>query len=535
MAYDVIIRRANVVDGTGRPPRHADVAIQDGLIAAVDDLRSAQAAVTINASGRVVCPGFIDIHGHSDVSMFDDPGAESKVHQGITTDVVGNCGQSPFPCGKLDPADLQRVVSMTQPGSQLAYDWRDLDGWAQALEGSGISLNVVPQVGHNTLRLAAGAVENRPANSEELECMKRLVSEAVEQGAVALTTALTGPPAMHASPEEIATLAAEAGRYEHAFYASHARLLAGWHFDAVDEAIAVGQLTGIPVQYSHIAIIDLRHHGGSAEMVGRMEEARSHGVDVRYDVYPYTAGAAGVSSVMPLWAQEGGVRALLARLDDPTDRKRIANELGSGFWGGIPLPWDKYVITKSTKESLMHYVGWAWTDIAADRGKSPVDALIDIAREDVFMEGVLHVRSEDDVRYFLQHPLSMIGSDGTAMAPDGLWRKTKPHPRTYGCYPRILGRYVREYGLLSLEEAVKKMTSDPADRLGIATRGRVSPGKAADLVVFDPDVVLDRATWEDPHCYPTGISDVFVNGVRVVENGTHTQVRPGRVLRRGLA
>ena len=165
MAYDVIIRRANVVDGTGRPPRHADVAIQDGLIAAVDDLRSAQAAVTINASGRVVCPGFIDIHGHSDVSMFDDPGAESKVHQGITTDVVGNCGQSPFPCGKLDPGDLQRVVSMTQPGSQLAYDWRDLDGWAQALEGSGISLNVVPQVGHNTLRLAAGAVENRPANS----------------------------------------------------------------------------------------------------------------------------------------------------------------------------------------------------------------------------------------------------------------------------------------------------------------------------------------------------------------------------------
>jgi N-acyl-D-aspartate/D-glutamate deacylase len=177
----------------------------------------------------------------------------------------------------------------------------------------------------------------------------------------------------------------------------------------------------------------------------------------------------------------------------------------------------------------------SWEEISADWGKSPVDTLIEITQEDVFMEGVLHVRSEGDVRYFLQHPLSMIGSDGTAMAPDGLWGQAKPHPRTYGCYPRILGRYVREYGLLSLEEAIKKMTSDPADRLGISTRGQVSPGKAADLVVFDPDTVLDRATWEDPHRYPTGITDVFVNGARVVENGVHTQVRAGRVLRRGLA
>ncbi len=200
-------------------------------------MKAAQAEVTLYASGRVVCPGFIDIHGHSDVSLFEDPGAESKVYQGITTDVVGNCGQSPFPCGRIEPADLQRVIPMTQPGSQLAYNWMDLDGWAQALEGNGISLNVVPQVGHSALRQAAHAVENRPAIPEELEYMKRLVAEAFEQGAVALTTALTGPPAMHASPEEIAELAAEAGRYEHAFYASHARLLAGWHFNAVDEAI----------------------------------------------------------------------------------------------------------------------------------------------------------------------------------------------------------------------------------------------------------------------------------------------------------
>ena len=534
MAFEKVLAGGSVIDGTGAKAYRADVAVAAGRIAAVGDLAAAERAETIDASGRVVCPGFIDVHAHSDVSLFDDPGGECKAYQGVTTEVVGNCGSSAFPAGLLSPAELQAVAPVhVIDGSGVRYAWSDFDGWATALERRGISLNVVGQIGHGTLRQAAKATRNRPANDEELAVMKRLVAEAVEQGAVALTTALTGPPAMAAPAGEIAALAAEARRFPGAFYATHARLHNGNHFNAVDEAIEIGELTGIAVQYSHIALIDTRHHGEGGEMVRRMEAARERGVDVLYDVYPYTAGACGITGVLPLWAQEDGPAAVRRRLEDPETCARMAAEVARGFWGGVPLPWDKYVITKANKESTRWMVGKAWTEIAARRGESPVEAILSAAREDCWLEGVVHVRSEDDVRYFVGHPLAMIGSDGTAVSPDGPWGATSPHPRFYGCYPRVLGRYVREYGVLALEDAVHKMTGAVADRLRMASRGRIAAGKAADLVVFDPDAVIDNATWEDPHRYPDGIGHVLVNGESVIRDGAHTQARAGRVLRRG--
>ena len=536
MTFDTLIAGGSVIDGTGSQAFVADVAVADGKIAAIGDLSGAERQDTIDASGKVVCPGFIDIHAHSDVSVLNDPGADSKVHQGVTTDVVGNCGSSPYPSGLLSPGELQQVAPIhVIDGEPIRYEWADFDGWASKIEDLGISMNMVSQVGHSVLRQAARATENRPANDEELGVMKRLVAESVEQGAVALTTALTGPPAMAAPASEIATLAAEACRFPGAFYASHARLHAGNHFDAVDECIEIGSLTGIPVQYSHIALIDIRYHGEGGEMVRRMEVARERGVDVRYDVYPYTAGACGITGILPLWAQEDGRDAVRARLDDPSLVERMKLEVEKGFWGGVPLPWEKYVITKTGKESTRWMVGRVWTEIAAERDESPVDAILSVAREDLWVEGVVHIRSEDDVRYFLGHSLAMIGSDGTAMSPDGPWSKAAPHPRTYGCYPRVLGRYVREQGVLGLEEAVHKMTGAVADRLQMASIGRIADGKAADIVVFDEETVLDTATWEDPHRFPVGIPHVMVRGESVIRDGTHTGARPGRVLRRGAA
>ena len=422
MAFEKVVAGGSVIDGTGAAAYRADVAIADGRIEAVGDLSAAERGETIDASGQVVCPGFIDMHAHSDVSMLDDPGGESKAYQGVTTEVVGNCGSSAFPAGLLTPAELQEIAPVqVVEGSAVRYAWRDFDGWADALEGSGVSLNVVGQIGHSTLRQAAKATEARPANDLELALMKRLVAEAVEQGAVALTTQLTGPPASAAPAGEIAALAAEAHRFPGAFYATHARLHSGNHFNAVDEAIEIGELTGIPVQYSHIALIDSRHHGEGGEMVRRMEAARERGVDALYDVYPYTAGACGITGVLPLWAQEDGPAAVQRRLADPDTCARMAEEIARGFWGGVPLPWDKYVITKANRDSTRWMVGKVWTEIAARRGESPVEAILSVAREDPWLEGVVHIRSEDDVRYFLGHPLAMIGSDGKAVSPDGVW------------------------------------------------------------------------------------------------------------------
>jgi N-acyl-D-aspartate/D-glutamate deacylase len=311
-------------------------------------------------------------------------------------------------------------------------------------------------------------------------------------------------------------------------------LWAGNHYKAVEEAIEIGRRGGVAVQVAHQAIIDSRVWGEAASIVPIMEQARADGIDVTYDVYPYTAAGTGLQQLVPEWAQDGGVQALVQRLRDPETRRRVHRDMSQGWFRGLPWEHDKLVIAYVRSEKNQEFIGKSIADIATSWKMDPVEVMLTlIDEEDNHVNAVMHNRVEEDVRFFMRHPLAMIGSDGRAIAPRGLWANARPHPRFYGTYPRVLGRYVREERVLSLAEAVYKMTGFPADRMGITDRGRLVEGVWADVVVFDPDTVIDRATFEDPQQYPVGIPYVLVNGQVVVEQGEHTGKLPGRVLRKG--
>ena len=530
MAFDVSILNGTVVDGSGRPGYKADVGISDGRVAAIGALDRAESDRRIDVSGHVVAPGFIDMHSHSDRTLLHEPGAESRVHQGITTEVVGNCASTPFPVGPGGQASLDRSHV-----SDLEWDWTDLDGWADHLERGGISLNVAPQVGHAAIRIAAGAVDDRPPTPDQLKEMRRLAAESVEQGAFSLTTGLTLPPSSYADADEVAALVEAIAPYEGAFYASHARVWAGNHVAAVEECVEVARRAGVAAQYSHMAIIDPRAYGDGEQLVAPIERAREEGVDAAYDMYPYTAAGTHLQQLVPEWVQEGGVAAMLARLRDPDTRRKAVEDAGGGYFRGLPWEWDRLVLDYISTDANKRLVGMTMAEVAAERNRTGVETMFDLIDEEDNRVGVVaHNRVEGDVRFFLGHPLAMIGSDGSSVSPTGVYASDRPHPRFYGTYPRVLGRYVREQpAVLSIEEAVYKMTGFPASRLSLRDRGTVAEGRVADLVVFDPDTVIDRATFDDPHQYPVGMPHVLVNGTPVISDGLHTGARPGRVLRRG--
>ena len=534
MAFDTVLLNGVVVDGSGRPRYPADVGIAGGRIEAIGALGESEAARTIDVSGHVVAPGFIDMHTHSDLSLLDDPGGESMAHQGVTTQVTGNCSYSPFPSGRAGPEVVRRALTGVFE-YQRPWTWSTLDEWAVVLESSGMSLNVAPQVGNGPLRAAVGALEDRPANADEIREMARLVSEAIEQGAFSMSTGLSVAPSAYASTDEVVALAKAVARYDGAFYATHARVLPGWHVKMVEEAVEIGRRAGIPVQFSHMAIVDRRYYGAGPEIVEVIERAREEGINITYDMYPYTAAGAGVSQLVPLWAQEGGVPRYMARLRDGAVREQVLDEMRSGREGGIPPLWETWVISNVESDANRGVIGMSLAEVAEDRRVEPAEATLQlIEEEDDAVMAVVHNRVESDIRFFMGHPQAMIGSDGNAVSPDGPYRDFKPHPRFYGTYPRILGRYVREQPpVLTLEEAVYKMAGFPAKRLGLRDRGLIEEGLAADIAVFDPATVIDNATFEEPHRYASGIPHVFVAGEAIVLDGEHTGATPGQVLRRG--
>ena len=534
MAFDLLIKNGTVVDGTGGPRRAADVGIAGGKITAVGSLAEATAARIIDAKGLVVAPGFIDMHTHSDTTMLKDPGGESKAHQGVTTEVTGNCGHSPFPVSKnAEHAAIQRSSWQFRTPD---WDWTDLDGWADAQHRTGISLNIAPQVGQGAIRKAVGLNDDRPPTEDEMKEMRSLAAEAVEQGAFAVSTGLTTAPSSYATTDELVELVEAISPYEGAFYVSHARLWANEHVRAVEECVEIGRRAGVPAQYSHMAIVDSRNFGDGPSMVEVVDRARDEGMDVTYDMYPYTAAGSGLMQLVPEWLQEGGVPSMLRRLRDPQLRQRAREDLVKyGWFRGLPFVWESLVLSNISTDANQDLVGLSIGQVAERRKADPYETLLALIDEEDNRVGiVMHNRTESDIRFFLGHEAAMIGSDGNAISPTGSQSVDQPHPRFYGTFPRVLGRYVREEpSVLSLEVAIRKMTGLPAERLTLKDRGLIAEGLVADIVLFDPDTVIDRATFEAPHQYPVGIPYVFVAGTAVVDGGTHTGARPGRVLRRG--
>ena len=539
MAFDSLIRNGTVIDGTGRLRYEADVGISGGRITAVGPLEEAVAAQTIDASGLIVAPGFIDIHSHSDMSLFDDPGGDSKAYQGVTTEVVGNCSFSPYPIGPDGKADFG-MGSMDWP---VEWEWRDLDGWATALESRGISLNVAPQVGQAALQIAAGATQDRPVTPDEMSAMQRLASESIEQGAFSISTGLSLSPSAYMSTDEVIELCGAISHYEGVFYATHSRFGAGKHVTAIEEAVDIGQRSGMPVQYSHLAILSQPDLGGWRKPAGRnghgpemlevFEKARNQGLDITYDSHPYNAAGAGIEQLVPTWAQAGGTDEYMARLGNADTRKRIREEVASGF-GQVAPRFDTWVISDVESDANQGAVGRSIAEIAEERGIEPAEAVLRLEEEERgAVSAVVHGRVERDTRYFLAHPLGMVSSDGNAISPTGVHAYKQVHPRFYGTYPRILGRNVREQSLMSLETAIEKMTSRPADRLNLKDRGRIETGLFADLVVFDPEKIIDHSTFERPHQLSEGVLHLLVRGEAVISEGRQTQARPGLVLRRG--
>jgi N-acyl-D-amino-acid deacylase len=527
--FDLKIEGATVVDGTGATGSRADVGIRDDVIAAVGDLSREPAGSTLRAAGRVLAPGFIDMHSHSDWRLWENRRAESKIRQGVTTEVVGNCGFSPAPVASEFLDDLRGFALHVPKG--MDFRWRSVGEYLRAFDAGGTALNVIQLVGHGTLRIAAMGFARRAPGAQELARMQRLMADAMEDGAWGLSTGLIYAPGSYAATEEVVEIARVAGRHR-GFYASHIRGEGATLLEAVREAIRVGREGELPVQVSHIKAAGRPNWGKVADALALIDAARAEGLDVMADVYPYTASSTTLRTLLPDWVLEGGVEAMVTRLGDPETRARIRRELEAPVTGQSLLDrvgWENIMIAYCPRRKDAE--GRRLSELGVARGMDPLEAALELIVDEAgkaYM--ILFQLDEADLRRALVHPMVMIGSDGSALAPYGALGAGKPHPRSYGTFPRVLGEYAREQRVLGLPAAVHKMTGLPARRLGLSDRGVVAPGAKADLVVFDPKRVADRATYEEPHRYPAGIEHVLVNGRWVVKDGEHTGSLPGKLL-----
>jgi N-acyl-D-amino-acid deacylase len=525
---DLLIRNGQVVDGTGRPRFPADVAVQGDRIVKVGQLEGAVAEAEIDAEGCVVTPGFVDMHSHTDFTLPLLPTADSLVHQGITTAVIGQCGASPAPL--LAETREQVLAAMESEDMPLPWDeWTTFGSYLDYLRRTGISVNVVPLVGQGMVRSAVMGFTAEPADGAQMTRMQAEVVRAMDEGAIGVSTGLIYPPGSYASTEELVGITSPSGERD-GFYFSHIRGEADTLLDAVSEAIHIGRQTGTSVQIAHFKSVREPNWHKSAAALELLDAARAEGLDVTADMYPYLASSTTLISFLPEWAQEGGKTATLKRLADPAARRQMVRDMQSrGF--AFETDWSQVIIGSSPKNRI--YEGRTVAELASEANKETVEWVFDTLLEtDLDVSMISFGMSEDNRKLELRHPAMMIGTDGSARATEGPMSRGKPHPRNYGTFPRVLGHYVREQGILSLEEAIWKMCGLPAEKLRWTDRGLVKAGTRADLVVLDPETVADRATFRDPHQYPVGIHHVVVNGQPVIQNGAHTRARPGSVLGR---
>lgn len=524
-----------VVDGSGQPMFKGNVVVGGDRIIDVSGSDLGVAEETVNISGLILSPGFIDMHSHSDLSLLKNPHAESMIRQGVTTEVIGNCGISVAPVEDETKSQLLGYASPLLGVEDIPVAWRGFGEYLSYMEKAGSALNVTPLVGHGTIRIAVMGFDDREPSQEELQGMRDLVGKAMEEGAFGMSSGLIYPPGCYARTPELVELCKVVAGLG-GIYSTHIRGEGKTLLDAVKEAIETGQEAGVSVEVSHHKAAGEHVWGMVETTLEMMDEARREGADINCDNYPYTAGWTKLTAVLPDWVKVGGVGDLIKRLRDDEVRERLRREIEGGLPGWSSYykasgGWDGIMICQTRGNTALE--GKTISEVAKERGADPYDVLFDLlVEEEAAPRAVFFMMSEDDVIKVFKHPSTMIGSDGIAVSPGGELGRGNPHPRFYGTFPRVIARYVREKAILSLEEAVRKMTSLPAGKLGLNGRGRIVSGAKADLVIFDYKKIKDRATYQDPHQFPEGIVHVIVNGEFVVREGEQNRRLPGRILRK---
>ena len=528
--YDLIIRHGRIVDGTGNPWFQGDVAMRGDRIVAVGRVPAATAKREIDAKGLIVAPGFIDMHSHSDFVLFDDGDAQSKIRQGVTTDVLGEGGSAgPF-LNQLSP----RVVSVKSEKVEL----RTMQDYFDAIDRAGVSINVASYVGLSQVwECVMGRSHRRPTPGEFAE-MKKMIAQAMQDGAFGMSSMQMMPPGSLSTTDDVVELC-KVVREHGGIFSSHIRNEGLGVFDSVKETIAIGERAGVPVDIIHLKIADQKYWNRMSEVVALIEDARQRGVNVQANVYPYTRGNNDLASIIPPWAHEGGSQKLIERLKDPAQRAKLKRDIEGDIDGwynhytAVGKDWSRMLVSANNS-----FRGLTMDRVIAERSKGrdpkpdPLDVLFDILIEERGSVGTVYAHhTEEDMNLALKQPWCSVGSDGSAFSTTGPLRRGNPHPRNFGTFPRVLGVYVRELKLLTLEDAVRKMTSLNAAKLGLKDRGRLQAGAFADITIFDPDRVLDKATYIDPFQNNIGIESVIVNGQVVLDHDRHTGARPGRALR----
>jgi len=517
VALDIIIDGGRLVDGTGTPWRRADVGILEGRIVAIGRLEETAARRRITADGQIVCPGFIDIHGHADLSLPANERQIERLRQGITTEVLGQDGLSYAPASAQHLQEWRRyLIGLNGEGAGLDWAWSSVAEYLERVEGK--AANAVYLVPHGAVRVEAMGWADRPATASETQHMQTLVRKGLEQGALGLSTGLSYIPCAHATTEELISLCrpvAEAG----GILAIHLRSYGPMMLDALDEAISIGRATGVAVQVSHLRIAGPENRGKAPEIAARIDTARTEGVDITFDAYPYEVGCAPLFCLIPAWAQAGGPDAILSRLADRKERARIRAEIYG--WG---VDWEMYTLSNAPRTKLGDWERYSLPQAAQGSDRDVETFIIDLLLETQLNATIVaYGGNQEDDECLAQHPAGMVCSDGVQVG-------NHPHPRGYGTFPRVLAHYVRERHILTLERAVNKMTAAPAARLNLNDRGVLRIGAAADVVIFDPDKVKDRATYADSRRPPEGIEWVLVNGEPAVAQGQPTGALAGRVL-----
>ncbi len=520
MNFDLLIRNGILIDGSGQRAEAADLGIEEGLVVARGKLDEAPAGRIIDAAGMIVCPGFIDMHSHSDIALLVSPGHEPKIMQGVTTEVFSSCGLGFAPVThQALQTQRELIMSLFGDESGLDWNWHSVAEYLRKFHGR-TSVNIVYQVPHGALRLCVMDMKSGPASDEELESMKRLLRESLDAGAFGMSSGLVYAPMCYSDLRESVELCKVVAEYD-GIYSIHVRDYQDRMLESVDESLEIARRSGVSLQESHYLCSGSMNWGKSALLLERLSRARDEGLNVHCDSYPYTAGSTCLHSYLPRWASQGGRAATLARLANKEMRANIVLDIGRD-----PTDWSRaelcYVASGGNKSLEGRNIG----EVAKERKQAAAEFICDLLlEEELEVVFVYHDGNESDVQAIMSYPFHMAGSDGVHV-------KGRPHPRLYGTFPRYLGKYARELKILDWETAIRKMTGLPAEKLGLKDRGVLAVGKAADVVIFDPNTVRDLATYSDPCRYPEGIPFVVVNGAIVKDSGQHTQERAGRVLHR---